>query len=93
MALDSAWSAYVFHKGFIALDGCSLTVARLDREACTFEVALIPETLERTLWGQREEGSIINVEVDVDTQAIVTTLGRILKDPALRAQLLEGEGV
>jgi len=29
----------------------------------------------------------------VDTQAIVTTLGRILKDPALRAQLLDGEGV
>lgn len=93
MALDPAWSAYVFHKGFIALDGCSLTVARLDREAGTFEVALIPETLERTLWGEREEGAVINVEVDVDTQAIVTTLGRILKDPTLRAQLLDGEGV
>ncbi|MGA1217729.1 MAG: riboflavin synthase subunit alpha [Gammaproteobacteria bacterium] len=93
MALDPTWSAYVFHKGFIALDGCSLTVARLDREAGTFEVALIPETLERTLWGQREAGAVINVEVDVDTQAIVTTLGRILKDPALRAQLLDGEGV
>ena len=93
LALDSAWAAYVFHKGFIALDGCSLTVARLDRDAGTFEVALIPETLERTLWGQREEGAVINVEVDVDTQAIVTTLGRILKDPTLRAQLLDGEGV
>jgi riboflavin synthase len=93
LALDPAWSAYVFHKGFIALDGCSLTVARLDRETGSFEVALIPETLERTLWGQREEGAVINVEVDVDTQAIVTTLGRILKDPALRAQLLDGEGV
>jgi len=93
MVLDPAWSAYVFHKGFIALDGCSLTVARLDREAGTFEVALIPETLERTLWGEREEGAVINVEVDVDTQAVVTTLGRILKDPTLRAQLLDGEGV
>ena len=93
LALDPAWSAYVFHKGFIALDGCSLTVARLDREAGTFEVALIPETLERTLWGQRDAGAVINVEVDVDTQAIVTTLGRILKDPTLRAQLLDGEGV
>ena len=93
LALDPSWSAYVFHKGFIALDGCSLTVARLNREAGTFEVALIPETLERTLWGQREAGTVINVEVDVDTQAIVTTLGRILKDPALRAQLLDGEEV
>ena len=93
LSLDPSWSAYVFHKGFIALDGCSLTVARLNREAGTFEVALIPETLERTLWGQREAGTVINVEVDVDTQAIVTTLGRILKDPGLRAQLLDGEEV
>ena len=48
-------------------------------------MALIPETLERTLWGQREAGTVINVEVDVDTQAIVTTLGRILKDPLRRS--------
>lgn len=90
LALDDAWSPFVFHKGFIALDGCSLTIASLDRDAGTFEIALIPETLERTLWGTRTEGAAVNVEVDVDTQAIVTTLGRVLKDPALRAQLLDG---
>ena len=52
-------------------------------------MALIPETPERTLWGQREAGTVINVEVDV-AQAIVTTLGRI---PGSAAQLLDGEEV
>jgi riboflavin synthase len=54
---------YVVDKGSIAVDGVSLTVAAVDDEA--FEVALIPETLERTTLGGAEPGRPVNLEVDV----------------------------
>lgn len=49
-------------KGFVALDGVSLTVAAV--EEGWFEVALIPETLARTTLGARLPGSRVNLEVD-----------------------------
>ncbi len=54
---------YVVEKGSIAIDGVSLTVARLDDDA--FAVSLIPETLERTTLGAAEPGTPVNLEVDV----------------------------
>jgi riboflavin synthase len=54
---------YVVEKGSIAVDGVSLTVARLDEES--FTVSLIPETLERTTLGEAAPGRIVNLEVDV----------------------------
>jgi riboflavin synthase len=49
-------------KGFIAIDGVSLTVAAAHRD--WFEVALIPETLGRTTLGIRAQGTRVNLEVD-----------------------------
>ena len=46
---DPALLRYVVEKGSIAVDGVSLTVARIDETS--FEVSLIPETLERTNLG------------------------------------------
>lgn len=54
---------YVVHKGSIAVDGVSLTVAELDNES--FTVSLIPETLQRTNLGTVAPGSTVNLEVDV----------------------------
>jgi riboflavin synthase len=54
---------YVVEKGSIAVDGVSLTVARVDDDG--FDVSLIPETLERTTLGRAEEGRTVNLEVDV----------------------------
>jgi riboflavin synthase len=54
---------YVVEKGSIAVDGISLTVARVDEKG--FDVSLIPETLERTTLGRAEEGAVVNLEVDV----------------------------
>ena len=42
------WMKYIFPKGFIALDGASLTVVDVDREDSLFTVHLIPETLRKT---------------------------------------------
>jgi riboflavin synthase len=54
---------YVVEKGSVALDGVSLTVARVDETS--FDVSLIPETMERTTLGLVEPGARVNLEVDV----------------------------
>jgi riboflavin synthase len=54
---------YLVEKGSVALDGVSLTVSALAGES--FEVSLIPETLQRTNLGRAAPGARINIEVDV----------------------------
>lgn len=54
---------YVVVRGSVALDGVSLTVARLTDSG--FEVSLIPETLKRTTLGDATAGRVVNVELDV----------------------------
>ena len=54
---------YVVEKGSIAVDGVSLTVARVDD--ASFDVSLIPETLERTNLGAAAPGTPVNLEVDI----------------------------
>ncbi len=55
-------SKFIAVKGSVALDGTSLTVNAVDGD--TFEVLLIPHTLEVTTWGERKAGDKINIEVD-----------------------------
>ena len=62
-ALPKALARYVVGKGFIAIDGVSLTVAAIGKT--TFDVALIPHSAQRTTLGQLREGDPVNVEVDV----------------------------
>jgi riboflavin synthase len=85
---EGDWLRNVFFKGFIALDGASLTVSALDRQAGVLEVSLIPETLARTTFGFRRVGDRVNVEVDAETQAVVETVERLFADPRWRAELL-----
>jgi riboflavin synthase len=54
---------YVAEHGSVAIDGVSLTVAGITPDG--LEVSLIPETIERSTLGRLEEGSEVNVEVDV----------------------------
>ena len=53
---------YIVEKGYIAVDGVSLTVAAVTGEC--FEIALIPETLVRTTLGARRAGDMVNLEID-----------------------------
>ncbi|WP_115718392.1 riboflavin synthase subunit alpha [Gallaecimonas mangrovi] len=75
-SLPSAWRKYVLHKGYIGIDGISLTVGTLFDDG--FEVNLIPETLARTTLGQKPLRAAINIEIDPQTQAIVDTVERVL---------------
>lgn len=84
-ALDEDFAPYVLHKGFVALDGVSLTVAKVDRRPPDpkFAVTLIPETRERTGLGVLEPGKFVNLEVDGQVQAIVETVNRVLAEGEL----------
>ena len=75
-ALPAALKPYILPKGFVGLDGCSLTIGSVGEDS--FCVHLIPETLRRTLFGTRQAGDTVNLEIDPQTQAVVDTVGRIL---------------
>lgn len=74
--LPKEYQKYVLHKGYIGIDGCSLTIGEVKNGR--FCVYLIPETLNRTLFGKRQAGDIVNLEIDPQTQAIVDTVERVL---------------
>lgn len=72
------WMKYILPKGFIALDGCSLTIVDVNQDLATFTVYFIPETQRITTFGFKKVGDKVNVEIDRQTQAIVDTVEHIL---------------
>ena len=82
--VPESWMKYVFPKGYIAINGASLTIGEVTGNR--FNVHLIPETLRATTFGTAEQGQSVNIEIDSQTQAIVDTLARLGYDrpaPAL----------
>ncbi len=81
LRLPRGMEQYVFEKGFIGLNGCSLTVTDLKEvEGQTeFSVWLIPETLRLTTFDVVGVGDRVNVEIDPQTQVIVETVKRVLR--------------
>ncbi len=73
--IPPAWTKYVFAKGYIAINGASLTIGEVKDNR--FNVHLIPETLRATTFGTVAEGQSVNIEVDSQTQTIVDTLARL----------------
>jgi riboflavin synthase len=80
--VPASWGKYILARGFIALDGSSLTVADVTHESSvtTFSVHLVPETLRITLLGHKSVGDRVNVELDARTIAIVDTVERVLAE-------------
>ena len=62
----------VVEKGFIAVDGTSLTI--VGRNADSFSVAIIPFTFEKTTFGERSEGSRVNLETDVTAKYVANLI-------------------
>tara|TARA_B100001094_G_scaffold327072_1_gene384445 strand:+ start:351 stop:956 length:606 start_codon:yes stop_codon:yes gene_type:complete len=69
---------YVMEKGYIAVDGISLTVGEV-REG-VFSLHIIPETLRLTTLLTKEVGDAVNLEIDSTTQTIVATVERVLEE-------------
>jgi riboflavin synthase len=74
--VPEAFMPYILPKGFIAVDGSSLTVGRTYPDG--FTLHLIPETLRLTNFGSRHVGDLVNIELDPRTVAIVHTVERVL---------------
>ena len=72
------WSKYIFNKGYIAINGASLTIAK--NEDKTFSIFLIPETIASTNLSLRDKNFAVNIEIDSQTIAIVNTTERLFKD-------------
>ncbi|HEV8691053.1 MAG TPA: riboflavin synthase subunit alpha [Ideonella sp.] len=95
IGLPPRWMRYVFAKGYIAINGASLTVAEADRQQGWFEVWLIPETLRMTTFGDKRPGDALNIEIERSTQVFVDTVRDALEErlgpllPALEALLRE----
>ena len=95
LGVPAPWMRYVFAKGYIAINGASLTVAEADRRAGWFEVWLIPETLRMTTFCDKREGDALNIEIERGTQVVVDTVRDTLEErlgpllPALEALLRE----
>lgn len=79
-AIDKHWMKYLFHKGFIAIHGASLTIGSIDKENGTFELYLIPETLKKTNFSEKQVGDFLNFEIDRQTQTIVDTTERVVQE-------------
>lgn len=92
------WMKYIFPKGYIALNGTSLTISDVNKEEDWFEVWLIPETRRMTTFEAKQAGSALNVEIERGTQVVVDTVRATLEEklgpllPALEA-LLRQNGV
>ena len=74
--IPDAMRPYVLPKGYVAVDGCSLTIGTVHDGV--FSLHLIPETLRLTTLGDRSPGDRFNIEVDSMTQAVVDTVQRVL---------------
>jgi riboflavin synthase len=85
--VEPRWLKYLPYKGFVALDGASLTIASVDPEQSVISVSLIPETIARTTLGRCEVGYRVNLEVDAQTQAVVDTVERLLASPDWQERL------
>ncbi|WP_348663751.1 riboflavin synthase subunit alpha [Chlamydia vaughanii] len=73
--VPNSLAIYLFEKGFVSVDGISLTIVTVDEDV--FSIGLIPETLARTTLGFKREKSKVNIEPDMNTKTQVDTLRRL----------------
>ena len=76
--ISNDWGKYIFEKGYISLNGCSITLGEINVER--FKVHLIPETLASTNLDLLVHGDRVNIEFDQNTITIVDTTERILSN-------------
>jgi len=74
------WTKYLFTKGYIAVQGASLTLTGVDKNKGLFTISLIPETLAKTTFGEMPVGALVNIEVDRTTQVVVDTVERMMRE-------------
>jgi riboflavin synthase len=87
--VPAEYSRYIASKGSVCIDGVSLTVNEVSEN--TFGVNIIPHTAEVTICGNYQEGTEVNIEVDL----IARYVERLLNggdDPAITKEFLRAHG-
>jgi len=79
---------YIVDKGFIAVDGVSLTIVDLDK--FSFVVSLVSYTLENTTLGRKRPGDVVNLEADIIAKYVENLKGQ--KRQGLNFELLREYG-
>ena len=79
---------YIVAKGFVAVDGVSLTV--VTRDASSFQVAIVDYTRKNTILGRKRVGDLVNLEVDIIAKYVerVSQAGR----PGITVEFLQEHG-
>lgn len=72
------WMKYILPKGFIAIDGSSLTVGETKPKEGIFYIHLIPETLRLTHFADKKIQDPVNIEFDHKTKTMVDTIERLI---------------
>ena len=79
MSIPQEHRRYVFGRGFLAVNGCSLTVADIDGDSGDVTINLIPETIRQTSFSDYRVGDRINYEVELQTRIMVDTIERCIR--------------
>ena len=74
--IPSSLREYIFYKGYVALNGCSLTIGKVLKSS--FYIHLIPETVSITTFKDIKKGDSINIEVEQTTINTVETVKRVM---------------
>lgn len=80
VTVPSPFLRYLFPKGYVALNGASLTISQINREESWVEIWLIPETLRATTFRMKKINDRLNVEIDRNTQVVVDTIYAAVND-------------
>ncbi len=89
-AVNEKIKKYVVNKGFIAIDGISLTVA--ENSETVFSVTMIPETFNKTIFHTRKIGDIVNIEIDIFAKYVEKLFGKKDDKKEITIDLLKENG-
>lgn len=90
-SVPAQFMRYIFNKGYIAVNGTSLTISDANKSENWFEVWLIPETRRVTVFEEKKEGDRLNVEIERATQVVVDTVRDTVQEALGKLQpVLEG---
>jgi riboflavin synthase len=90
IALQKDLAALCVEKGSIAIDGVSLTIARLDESEV--EMAVIPHTASHTTLGRKRKGDVVNIETDILGKYVLRYLHRSAGSDSLNMEQLTNWG-
>jgi len=80
--LPKQFMQYIFYKGYVGLNGCSLTIGKVFK--ASFDIHLIPETLKISTFGSIGKGDLINIEIDQATINTVETVKKFMLEKKLK---------